>query len=102
MLVIAGEIGRTDPEAFRFYTTLLETLNGRDDIRWVNEHVPDDRAGLLLTAADVVVLPYVKTYTSGVLMAAYAAGKAVVATETGALPEMVEPGMSGLLVPPGN
>jgi glycosyltransferase involved in cell wall biosynthesis len=47
-----------------------------------------------------VVLPYVKTYTSGVLLAAYAAGRPVVATDTGALSEMVEVGKSGLLVPP--
>jgi glycosyltransferase involved in cell wall biosynthesis len=32
---------------------------------------------------------------------AYAAGVPVVATGLGALPEMVEPGISGLLVPPG-
>src|SRR5207249_5838275 len=37
---------------------------------------------------------------SGVIPLAYSAGKPVVATEVGGLPEMVEHGRTGLLVPP--
>jgi len=79
---------------------LLETLDGRDDVRRINRYIPDNQVGSLFVASDLVVLPYVKTDTSGVLLAAYAAGKPVVATDTGALGEIVEPGKTGLLVPP--
>ena len=56
--------------------------------------------GSYLSAADVVVLPYTKTYQSGVLLAAYAAGRPVVVTDTGGLSEVVEHGKTGLVVPP--
>jgi glycosyltransferase involved in cell wall biosynthesis len=100
MLLIAGDISRADSEDFRYYETLLETLDGRDDVRRISRSIPDNQVGSLFVASDLVVLPYVKTDTSGVLLAAYAAGKPVVATDTGALGEIVEPGKTGLLVPP--
>ena len=48
----------------------------------------------------MVVLPYIKTYTSGILLAAYAAGRPVIVTDTGALSEVVDVGKSGFIVPP--
>jgi glycosyltransferase involved in cell wall biosynthesis len=54
------------------------------------------------TAADVVVLPYIKTYQSAVVQTAYAFGKPVIVTNTGSLSEAVEDGKSGYIVPPKN
>jgi glycosyltransferase involved in cell wall biosynthesis len=65
-----------------------------------NEYVPDDRRQQLFEQADVVVLPYVEASQSGVVPLAYAAGKPVVATTVGGLPEIVDDGRTGLLVPP--
>jgi glycosyltransferase involved in cell wall biosynthesis len=53
-------------------------------------------------AADVVVLPYLAASQSGVLGDALGYARAVVATRVGGLPEMVEDGSSGRLVPPGD
>jgi glycosyltransferase involved in cell wall biosynthesis len=47
-----------------------------------------------------VVLPYVSATQSGVVPVAYSFGKPVVATTVGALPEYVDHGRTGLLVPP--
>jgi len=52
--------------------------------------------------ACLVVLPYLSASTSGILMTAYAFGKPVVATRVGCLPEYVEHGKTGLLVPSAN
>jgi starch synthase len=48
----------------------------------------------------VVVLPYVGGSISGVVPVAYTFGKPVVATTVGILPEMVDDGRTGYVVPP--
>jgi glycosyltransferase involved in cell wall biosynthesis len=51
-------------------------------------------------AADVVALPYREATGSGIAQIAFGAGLPVIATRTGGLEEVVEEGVSGLLVPP--
>ncbi|MBV9543769.1 MAG: glycosyltransferase family 4 protein [Chloroflexi bacterium] len=65
-----------------------------------NEYVSDDARSALFQEASVVVLPYVEASQSGVIPLAYRFGKPVIATTVGGLPEMVEHGRTGLLVPP--
>jgi glycosyltransferase involved in cell wall biosynthesis len=65
-----------------------------------NRYIPAAMMAELFARASVVVLPYVEATQSGVIPVAYTFSKPVVATETGALPEMVQHGTTGLLVPP--
>jgi len=65
-----------------------------------NEYVSDDKRAELFRRASVVVLPYIDASQSGVIPVAYTFAKAVVATRVGSLPEMVEDGRTGFLVPP--
>jgi glycosyltransferase involved in cell wall biosynthesis len=99
-LLIVGDIYAGDPEGHRYYTQLIDGLRGRDDVLCVASYVPVEAVGDYMAAADVVVLPYTRTYQSGVLLAAYAAGRPVVVTDTGGLGEIVEAGKSGFVVPP--
>jgi phosphatidylinositol alpha-1,6-mannosyltransferase len=69
--------------------------------------VEDAEIARLLQIADLVILPVLpmKGDVEGfgiVLLEAAAAGKAVVATRTGGIPDAVEDGKSGLLVEPGD
>ena len=65
-----------------------------------NEFIPDERAADYFARASVVVLPYIEASQSGVVSMAYSAAKTVVATKVGGLPEMIEHGRTGYLVPP--
>jgi glycosyltransferase involved in cell wall biosynthesis len=64
--------------------------------------VPEERLPLYFLAADIVVLPYLRVYQSGVLHVAYAFSRPVVASAVGSLVDDVRDGRSGLLVPPGD
>jgi glycosyltransferase involved in cell wall biosynthesis len=62
-------------------------------------YLPLEEVGPVLRTADVVVLPYRTASASGALQAAYAFGRPVIGTEAGALPEAIDPGVTGLVVP---
>lgn len=62
-------------------------------------YVPLEEVSALMGLATVVVYPYRSSTQSGALQVAYTFGRPVVATEVGGLPEAVEQGRSGFLVP---
>jgi len=78
-----------------------------DDLRLKDVAIFDSRylamedIAPLMHRADVVVLPYLSSSQSGAIQVAYASGKPVVATNVGAFPDVVDEGLSGFLVPPG-
>jgi glycosyltransferase involved in cell wall biosynthesis len=100
VLAIVGDVFRGDPESFAYYSRLIGEAGGRANVECVPRYVPYWEVGPYLSAAEAVVLPYTKTYQSGVLLSAYAAGRPVIVTRTGGLPEIVREGETGFVVPP--
>lgn len=78
---------------------LREKLQGGDRVTWTGfrRDVPE-----LLSQSDVFVLPSLGDAYPTVLLEAMAAGLPVVSTRVGGIPEIVEDGRTGILVPPGN
>ncbi len=67
----------------------------------VRNRLIDDREALeLFSRCSLVVLPYIDATQSAVIAAAYAFGKPVIVTRTGALPEYVMEGRTGWIVEP--
>jgi glycosyltransferase involved in cell wall biosynthesis len=66
----------------------------------INRYIPDSEIKELFGACDLVVLPYLTATQSGVVPLAYLLGKGVVATNVGAIEEIVIDGVTGRLVGP--
>lgn len=75
----------------------IEALGLRDHVRLLG---PRDDVAALMAAADLIVHPSHEEGFSNTILEAMAAGKAVVATAVGGIPEAVEEGVTGVLVPP--
>jgi glycosyltransferase involved in cell wall biosynthesis len=89
-LVIAGS-GSLEP-----YGGLLDDPR----IEVANRFIDDAEVPGLFSRARVVALPYVEGTQTGVIPIAYAFKRPVVVTDVGAIPEVVEEGRTGLVVPP--
>lgn len=58
-------------------------------------YVPDDQIDELLAAHHLLIAPYLSATVSGVVPLAFSAGRPVVATPVGGLPESVTDGVNG-------
>jgi glycosyltransferase involved in cell wall biosynthesis len=65
-----------------------------------SRYIPIEDVAPLMELATVVVYPYHNSTQSGALQVAYTFGRPVIATNVGGLPEAVDDGQSGFLVPP--
>ena len=95
LLLYAG-----DGPAFASLQALRDSLPSRDRIRLYG-YRPDRE--LLLEAADVCVVPSVWDEAFGLAaLEAMSRAKPVVATAVGGIPEVIQAGVTGVLVPPGD
>lgn len=93
-IVIAGK-----GEDFRKYR---EKMVHKEKFIIYNEFISNEMVAELFQNASVVVLPYVEGSQSGIVPIAYAFKKPVVVTDVGGIPEVVDDGETGYIVPPRN
>lgn len=68
----------------------------------IDGYIPNPQLVKLIEESSLVACPYTDATQSGVLMTAYAFNKPVLATAVGGIPEVLEDGVTGRLVPPKN
>jgi glycosyltransferase involved in cell wall biosynthesis len=95
-LRIAGEFWN-DKE---HYLRLSDELGISAQVEIVDRYIPEAEMSSYFCQADLVVLPYNRSITSGIIATAYGYGKPVLATRVGGFHEVVQDGRTGKLVPP--
>lgn len=95
--LIAGKIRDKDKEEIDF-----SALEGDPHFELKTYRLSDQEVAEAYLEAGLIVMPYKEASQSGVLSIAFGMGKAVIASEVGALPEIIEHDKNGLLVKPGD
>ena len=97
-LLVAGEFYDNKEN----YTSLIDKLNINNSVSIFDDYIPNEKVGMFYSAADVVVLPYITATQSGIIQIAYNYNKPVITTNVGGLPEVVDQGKTGFIVPAEN
>jgi glycosyltransferase involved in cell wall biosynthesis len=93
-LVVAGEAWWKGEAQYR------ELARGLENVKLDFRFIPDSEIATYFAACDVVLAPYRIEAQSGVALTAFHFARPVIATTVGGLPEIIEEGENGLLVPP--
>ena len=101
-LIIAGKVKKGSEHYWDRINRDLSQASVRDRVVLRIEHVPDEQVEVFFKAADVLVIPYVHIFQSGVPFLAYSFGLPVVATDVGSLREDIIEGQTGYVCPPCN
>lgn len=91
-IIIAGA-----GENFKKYENMMVN---RDQFIVYNYRIPYEEGVVLWQKCSLVVLPYIEASQSGVVPVAYGFKKPVVVSNVGAIPEIVDDGITGLIVEP--
>lgn len=97
-LLIVGEF-YDDPKE---YTELIKKLKIEEQVKVINQFVPNEDVAKYYQTADVVILPYRSATQSGILNVAYGFYKPVIVTDIGGLAEFVDEGKTGFVVKPNS
>ncbi|MCX2932694.1 glycosyltransferase family 4 protein [Mycobacterium sp. CVI_P3] len=96
-LVLAGAVGADiDVDAVLDRARRIGNVEARPG------YVPIEEVAPLFDSARVVVTPYIRATQSGVAHLAYTFGRPVIASAIGDLPEVIQDGVTGLLVDAGD
>jgi glycosyltransferase involved in cell wall biosynthesis len=95
-LLVVGDFWKGDEE----YRAQVDRLGIGDSVRLYNQYTPNEEVGKYFAATDLAVLPYESATQSGIVQIAYGFELPCVVTNVGGLPEVIEEGRTGYIVPP--
>lgn len=92
-IIIAGDGN------FKKYEGMIKNFN---HFEIYNRFILDEEVSDFFQMSSIVVLPYIDGSQSGIIPIAYAFKKPVVVTNIGSIPEVVDDGITGFIVPPND
>ena len=95
-LIVAGEFYDNKAD----YDAIIDKYSLENKTIIIDKYIPDNEVGLLFSVADLVVQPYRTATQSGVTQISYYFGIPMIVTNVGGLPEIVDHGRTGYVVPP--
>ena len=84
------------------YHELIDDLNLNSNVICDFRYIPLNEMVMYLRLTDIVILPYITASQSGHIPMLSKMGIPVIASRAGGLPEMIQEGRNGFLVPPGD
>lgn len=93
-LLIVGEFWDDEDQ----YIEQIELLGIGDNVKIVNEYIPNEDVGIYMASADVVVLPYTTATQSAIIQIAFGFNVPVIATNVGGIPDVIINGKTGYIV----
>jgi len=97
-LLVVGEFWENRQDCEK----LIRERDLERNLKIIDRYVPNEEVETYFVACDAVVLPYTGTSQSAIVQLAYEFARPVIATTAGGLPDVVEDGKTGYLVPPRN
>jgi glycosyltransferase involved in cell wall biosynthesis len=97
-LVVAGDV--VEPAVAERARSLARELGVEERVEWQLRFVGGQEVAALMERSTLVVLPYRKIDSSGVLATALGHGRPAVVTDVGGLPDAIREFGAGLVVPP--
>lgn len=91
-------IGRVDAQT----QDIVDLLAKETNVKLNNDYVSDEEMRKAFINSDWVIVPYNSASQSGIIIDAYKFSRPVIAFSVGAIPEQVENGKSGFLIPAGD
>src|SRR6516162_4204387 len=99
-LIIAGPLKKGCEAYWKTIESMMGEEPKHDGILLKLGYIPDEETELYFKAADVLVLPYVNIFQSGVLFLGYSFGLPVLAADVGSLKDEIVPGKTGSVFAP--
>ncbi len=81
------------------YLAQIKELGIKDNVVVVDSYVPNEEVEKYFAACDVVALPYLSATQSAIVQVAYSFDRPVIVTAVGGLPEVVDDGVTGYVIP---